>query len=228
MAHTPLDYLDTEAVGRGVAAGEHRKIVGGLWNEVGRLQFDFLRGKGLVPSCRLLDIGCGSLRGGIWFADYLDARHYFGTDINQSLLDAGYDIELTARSLQSKVPRNNLVCNGTFDFARFCEKFDFALAQSLFTHLPAAELRSCLERLAPKMNAGGRFFSTFFLVPEFHTIEMPFDHPHGVRSFGNQNPFNYRRSQILDCCSNLPWSANFIGDWNHPRDQQMVEFSLLP
>ncbi len=38
--------------------------VGGLWDEIGQLQFDFLRAKGLLPRHKLLDFGCGSLRGG--------------------------------------------------------------------------------------------------------------------------------------------------------------------
>ncbi len=47
-----------------IDAGTHRDMVGGMWEEIGRLQFEFLRARGLKPSHRLLDIGCGSLRGG--------------------------------------------------------------------------------------------------------------------------------------------------------------------
>jgi hypothetical protein len=42
----------------------HRNYVGGMWEEIGKLQFDFLVQQGLKPSHCFLDIGCGSFRGG--------------------------------------------------------------------------------------------------------------------------------------------------------------------
>jgi hypothetical protein len=56
----------------------HRRRVGGMWEEIGRLQFDFLLSKGLQSRHFLLDIGCGSLRGGIHFIGFLDAGRYDG------------------------------------------------------------------------------------------------------------------------------------------------------
>jgi hypothetical protein len=46
-----------------LAALRHRDVVGGMWDDIGKLQFDFLCDHGLRPSCRLIDIGCGCLRG---------------------------------------------------------------------------------------------------------------------------------------------------------------------
>ena len=40
--------------------------IGGLWDQMGQHQFDFLKKKGLKPQHKLLDIGCGSLRGGVF------------------------------------------------------------------------------------------------------------------------------------------------------------------
>ncbi|MGG6294672.1 hypothetical protein ACQ4M4_09620 [Leptolyngbya sp. AN02str] len=45
-----------------IKAGKHRQFIGGLWEELGQLQFDFLKENGLLPEHRLLDMGCGSLR----------------------------------------------------------------------------------------------------------------------------------------------------------------------
>ncbi len=47
------------------------KAVGGMWDKVGVLQFDFLMKQGLQSHYALLDVGCGSLRGGIHFIKYL-------------------------------------------------------------------------------------------------------------------------------------------------------------
>jgi hypothetical protein len=44
---------------------DHRAYVGGLWEEIGRLQFEFLLRQSLAPSDCFLDIAGGSLRGGV-------------------------------------------------------------------------------------------------------------------------------------------------------------------
>jgi len=62
-----------------------REEIGGLWEKIGELQFNFLVKNGLEPKHFLLDIGCGSLRGGIHFIRFLEECHYFGIDKNQEL-----------------------------------------------------------------------------------------------------------------------------------------------
>ena len=75
----------------------HRRAVGGMWEEIGKLQFNFLVEQGLKPGHFLLDVGCGRLRGGIHFIRYLEPEHYFGIDISKVLLAAGR-FELTVQS----------------------------------------------------------------------------------------------------------------------------------
>jgi hypothetical protein len=59
----------------------------------------FLKNAELKPHHSLLDVGCGCLRDGIHFIGYLKRGNYVGIDINQSLLDAGYEIELARAGL---------------------------------------------------------------------------------------------------------------------------------
>lgn len=54
-------YLVPGFYDRALAAGKHRDIVGGRWEETARAQMAALRDAGLRPDHRLLDIGCGSL-----------------------------------------------------------------------------------------------------------------------------------------------------------------------
>ena len=35
----------------------HRRFVGGLWDEIGQLQFDFMTSRGLMPGSKLLMSG---------------------------------------------------------------------------------------------------------------------------------------------------------------------------
>jgi methyltransferase family protein len=220
-------YQDTSEIQRAVNEGRHREVIGGLWDEIGRLQFEYMVKHGLERRSRLIDVGCGSLRGGVHFVAYLDEGRYFGLDSNLSLLDAGYDLELKALHLRDKLPRQNLICDDVFDFDLFDSEFDFAIAQSLFTHLPVNHIRLCLTRLARKMRAGGRFFATFFVVEDSHPYGEPSAHAGGITTFDAKDPFHYRSSDLPYFCKNLPWRPEFRGGWNHPRDQQMVEFVRL-
>ncbi len=47
-----------------IAAGQHRHAVGGMWDEIGRLQFDFLVARGLRPSTALLMSAVGHCAAG--------------------------------------------------------------------------------------------------------------------------------------------------------------------
>ena len=199
-----------------------------MWDEIGLLQFEFLRANGLSPDDHLLDIGCGSLRGGVHFAAYLEPGHYWGIDANASQLEAGYAIELAKLGLTTRVPRSNLLHEGEFDLARFGQTFDAAIAQSLFTHLSQNRIRLCLLRLAKVMRPGGRFFATYFESPESHPFEDSFLHPNGVRTFGHKNPFHYRLSDMEAIVGDLPWHVVWAGDWDHPRNQKMMILERLP
>lgn len=60
-----------------------------LWEMKRRFQFDFLVCRGLVPDDHLLDLGCGTLRGGIPLIAYLDPGHYTGIDVRSEAIDEG-------------------------------------------------------------------------------------------------------------------------------------------
>ena len=90
----PSPYYDLSAGAEARRRQRPRQEVGGLWDQVGRLQLDFLRGRGLEPEARLLDVGCGCLRGGVHLVEYLSPGRYYGIDISPALLEVGYDVEL--------------------------------------------------------------------------------------------------------------------------------------
>ena len=57
------------------------------YETVGRLQLDFLKSQGLEPHHTLLDVGCGSLRGGMWIMAYLNPGCYVGIDKDADMLE---------------------------------------------------------------------------------------------------------------------------------------------
>jgi SAM-dependent methyltransferase len=58
------------------------------WLAIGEMQFAYLRRHGLRPGHTMLEIGCGNLRAGRLFIEYLDEGHYTGVEISPAILAA--------------------------------------------------------------------------------------------------------------------------------------------
>ena len=218
-------YDDVEGIRRAVGRGEHRDVIGGLWDVLGQLQLDFMICEGLKPHHKLLDIGCGSLRGGVHFIRYLDVGNYVGIDSNITLLDAGYEIEVASCGLEERMPRENLICTSDFDPPFPDGAFDFALAQSVFTHVTLNTIRKCFERIACKIKADSAFYATFFEIPDNVLSAEPFRHdPGGVITHGSRDPYHYRFEDLKYAASQHLWTPRYIGGWNHPRGQHIAAF----
>lgn len=222
------NYYDEQWLQKMLQTSGHRGAIGGLWDQVGQLQFDFLRAAGLLPDMRLLDLGCGCLRGGVHFIRYLNAGNYYGIDLSQELLDAGHEIELPAVGLQDRLPRENLRQSGSFDAAAFGVPFDAALAVSVFTHLPLNHIRLCLSRLGAAMPRGARFYATAFVLSDDQDWSAPHSHtPGGITTHPDQDPYHYQAADLEHASHNLPWALQEIADWQHPRNQRMCVFERI-
>jgi SAM-dependent methyltransferase len=222
MSHS--GYYDLSTVEQGVRAGGHRQIIGGLWDEIGDHQMAFLISRGLRRDDRLLDVGCGSLRLGARAIAWLEAGRYFGTDISAALIEAGREHELD-EVLRAKAPAHHFAVNDDFDFSHLSDPIDVAIAQSVFTHLPLNHLRRCLASLAPHVVSGGRFFVTYFDCPETDDLYRPREHaPAGIVTYDFQDPYHYRLSDLEWAIDLAPWRLEPIGDWSHPRGQQICAY----
>lgn len=197
----------------GIAAAGHRKYVGGLWEQLGRLQLDFLLREGLRPEHVLLDIACGSLRAGVHLIPYLNAGHYLGIDKEQALIEAGVRDELSAQVRAVKQPR--FVASDAFEFEQFNARPDYALAQSLFSHLPEEPIRTCFQKLRQVIADDGLFYATFFEAEQAQS---------NASSAHDHQRFQYTRQQIEAFGRDTGWTPEYIGEWGHPRGQIMVRF----
>jgi hypothetical protein len=195
----------------------HRVYVGGMWEEVGRLQFDFLLAAGLRPSHVLLDIACGALRAGVHLIPYLDCGHYLGIEKERVLIDRGLEQELPPEVRAAKAPE--LLVDGDFNFERFSRRPDFAIAQSLFSHLPPAHIEKCLTRLRAVAPPHCRCFATFFQSAEQES--------HLAEAHDHVN-WHYTQEEMLAFGRRTGWVSQYIGDWSHPRGQVLVEYQPAP
>ncbi|TVZ59155.1 hypothetical protein NA63_1680 [Flavobacteriaceae bacterium MAR_2010_105] len=200
---------------KGIKQVGHRKYVGGLWEEIGRLQYDFLIKNGLKPTDVFVDIACGSLRAGVHLIPYLNQGNYLGIDKEKSLIDLGLKHEFDPKIIDSKSPE--FVISKRFDFSKFSKTPNVAIAQSLFTHLPPNLINLCFKNLKLNFKSDGVFYATYFFANQkINNPKKPHDHgvfkytPEEIKGFGIQNG----------------WDVEIIGDWGHPRNQKIVKYTL--
>lgn len=160
MPSRPLSpYLAPGFYDDALARGRHRDIVGGRWEETGRLQMVLLQAEGMEPKHRLLDIGCGALRLGCKAVPYLDPGNYWGTDASLALMQRGWEVEL---GNNARLPLSHLVEDAKFALPGI-PAVDYAIAFGVFTHLPIDRLGQVLLRLRDRAPALRALLFTAFL-----------------------------------------------------------------
>jgi SAM-dependent methyltransferase len=128
-----------------------------LWDDLGAWQFELLVKMDLKPNHKLLDVGCGALRLGIHAIDYLDDDGYVGVDPFAPYIAMGR--ELTRKIGLTK--RFKLIESANFDFGANGPTYDYALAQSVLTHLSTEKNKMCVAAVAKVMRPGGQFIFTY-------------------------------------------------------------------
>jgi hypothetical protein len=202
----------------GIRLSGHRSYVGGrgpYWEAIGQLQLDMLRSKGMQPHHHLYDIACGALRLGVKAIPYLDTGHYHGIEKERGLIDAGLEHELGRELYEEKRP--DLVVSASFEFEKLSAAPDYAIAQSLFTHLTPDIIDLCFAKLRPRMKPESLFYATYFrLRPGYKNPRKPHD----------RRTFTYSEQEMLHFGTRNGFQAHYIGDWNHPRRQVLVEYRV--
>ncbi len=95
----------------------------------------------------MLEIGCGNLRAGRLFIDYLDAGNYYGIDISPDILLAA-QATIEEFGLQPKLPHLTLVRDLKLEFLP-SDQFTVVHAHSVFSHSPIEVIDECLAHVGP-------------------------------------------------------------------------------
>ncbi len=204
-------YLAPGFYDRALAAGKHRDIVGGRWDETARAQMAALLDEGLLPSDLLLDIGCGSLRLGHKAVAYLAPGHYWGTDASLALMHRGWEVELTPE-MQTRLPMGQLIQDADFAFPGVPAELDLAIAFGVFTHLPATSLAPALLNLRERLPRLRKLLLTVFLCPAGHA--GPLKQPDGVVTHPDRPPYHRPGRDVAADAE----AAGFALTW---RDRQL-------
>ncbi|GFE68173.1 cyclopropane-fatty-acyl-phospholipid synthase family protein [Chroococcus sp. FPU101] len=131
-----------------------------LWQMKRNFQIQFLKSVGLQPENYLLDIGCGTLRGGIPLIKYLQKDHYFGIEARENALLEGRK-EIKKFNLEEKNP--TLICTKDVSSLTLEQKFDFIWAFSVLFHMSDEILDSYLSLISKSLKNDGAFYANVMI-----------------------------------------------------------------
>ena len=126
------------------------------WNEVSEWQIENLIKLGMKPQHKLLDVGCGPIRLGMQAISYLEDGNYYGIDAFDKYIDL-IPFMAEAAGITKKY---NILYNRYFEFEKLGNGFDFAIAQSVFTHLSKSQIIDCMHKMKKVMAPGSKFLFT--------------------------------------------------------------------
>lgn len=149
--------------GAGLKAGDphYRSWVGppDTYDLRASMQVSLLLAAGLRETDQLVEVGCGSLRAGRMLIPYLLPGHYFGIEPTRWVVEEGIEHELGEDILRIKRPSFRFVDD--FSAAGFGVEFDFALAQSVFSHTYPDMTLAGLSGISKALAPNGKLFANF-------------------------------------------------------------------
>jgi predicted TPR repeat methyltransferase len=217
---------------------DHRKAVGGHWDEVGRRLLRTLVDLDLEPHHRVLEFGCGSLRCGHQIIRHLDPSCYFGIEIDRRLLETGIEKELPDSLVEEKKP--TFAINGRLRLAPEDEskQFDFIVSNAVFTHFgPEALERFLIFSQSKMILSGGKVVLSLHISSDekldlgtlvhYPPSSEPVTDIRNLHVFAMRDKVFYPR-YLLQQIANRLWLDMTILPWRHPgknnRNQRMLLF----
>lgn len=133
----------------------------------GAIQFNLLTSLDMRQEHYLLDIGCGSFRGGKMSIVYLLPEHYYGIEPEKWLVAEGIKNELGNDLVILKKP--TIDYNAEFTATVFNRQFDYILAQSIFSHASKKQINRCLNQVSQVMHKNSIFAFTYSVGSNCYT-----------------------------------------------------------
>ncbi len=145
-----------------------QKAIGGDWVEGGKKQLDIMRSMGMGREHSLLDFGCGTLRAGRYFIDFLDDCCYTGIDVSPEAIRYANKMVRESSRLAYKSPR--IIQNDPLNDEMIPltgEKFDFIVCLWVCYDMPEDIFRQFLHEAIDHMHKDSVF--VFSYVKRDHT-----------------------------------------------------------
>ncbi len=200
---------DREDLGDGLKPGDphYRAYVGPPedYDLIAAMTFNLLTTLGLRQHHSLLDVGCGSLRIGRLLIPYLNRGKYFGIEPNKWLVEEGINREIGEVLVQIKHP-TFLFTDSPDVVTKAKISFDFAVAQSIFSHCGLDLIRGWLSAVSRSLAQDGALVATF-LPAEEDSPRSGWIYPECV---------NYRPATLERAAAEANLRFEIL-DWKHPR-----------
>jgi SAM-dependent methyltransferase len=206
------------------------------WDDVGRMQFEFLLKEGLKPEYYFLDVGCGSFRSGRFVMNFLEAGHYFGIDRNRDHLDAGIKRVLQPSGLTAKNPciQETELTRYPQDFRKLLGRdyFNIIWIHAVFDHIPPETISRSIFDFTEILGLGGRMYATIFLNPHGVSFREPLIHPRNgslkgaVVTFPDREYWHHSLEffrEIVQLTPGLRFD-DCLYDYPHPLGLRMLRF----
>jgi hypothetical protein len=200
---------DHEDLGLGLKPGDphYRAYVGPPedYDLIAAMTFNLLTTVGLRQHHSLLDVGCGSLRIGRLLIPYLNRGKYFGVEPNEWLVEEGIRRELGQSLVEIKRP-TLLFTDSPENIAKAATAFNFAVAQSIFSHCGLDLIKAWLSAISRSLAVDGALLATF-LIGEQDAAQTGWIYPDCV---------NYRPATLKRAAAEVNLRFEIL-DWKHPR-----------
>jgi SAM-dependent methyltransferase len=142
------------------------------WQMKREFQLRFLREKGLLPSHEFLDLGCGTLRGGIPIIRYLETGRYVGVESRAKVLAEGKK-ELQEQGCAAKAA--DLIWTPRLSEVHLDRRFDMTWAFSVLVHMSDPVLDEALGFVKRHMAPSGIMYANASIgtMPEGRSQDQP-------------------------------------------------------
>jgi hypothetical protein len=174
-----------------------------------------------------LDLGAGD----IVYGDKLDEigrpAIFYVQDLSEPSLQSGLN---KIKESGEKTDIFVTMSSEDFDFEKIPDgTLDFAFSNSLFSHLTINSIILCLKNLSPKMQIGGKYFSSMIVLHNDDRIKS-FDWGYlktkysRVVSHPTKDPYHYTANTVFMLShADTGFHVREIHDYGHPF-QKLVEF----
>ena len=185
-------------------------LVGGIPEVMGPWQLELLRANGLNERSTIVDIGCGTLRGGLHFIRYLESGRYIGVDPLEELVEEGEKL-VTEAELTNKAP----ILGGMEQLSSLTPRSaDFVLTQSVLNHLRAEQIEDVVARVNAVLSDTGTWLSTGRLSTDVEIVDE--GDPHPTRPDERLDSV-IGRAWFERILSNYGLEMELVDDHPHPR-----------
>ena len=200
---------DSDDLGEGLKPGDlhYRAYVGppDRYDLVAAMTFNLLTTLGLRQHHALLDVGCGSLRIGRLLIPYLNKDKYVGIEPNEWLVREGIRNEIGETLIPIKRPKF-FFTDSPAVLNEMKIRFDFAVAQSIFSHCGLDLIVSWVSSIAHCLRSNGALVATFF-PGETDNAKLGWTYPGCV---------SYKPDTLKMVASEAQLRFEIL-DWRHPR-----------